>query len=92
MLQGVTHMETSMARDANKGGLRMRVELDPAERALLIRGLRTMWHLHVDSQIAAASRLSTIDRSQRAALETTDVRLLEIRALAGKLGAAIFGD
>lgn len=81
-----------MAKEANKDGLRMRIELDPAERSLLIRGLRTMWRLHVDSQIIAASRLSASDRSQRAALETTDDRLLEIRALAGKLGAAIFGD
>lgn len=81
-----------MAKDANKHDVRIRVELDPAERALLIRGLSTMWSLHVDSQVAAAARLSGSDRPLRETLEASDRQLLEIRALAARLGGAIFGD
>ncbi len=81
-----------MAKEADEYGLRIHIELDGAERALLIRGLRTMWSLHVDSQIAAASHMSDdSDAVQRASLDAADELLLQIRALAGKLGTSVFG-
>jgi len=80
-----------MATDADKNERRLRLDLNAAERELILRGLRTMWSLHLNAQISAVSRFSGGDDSLREALEAADRRLVEIRHLAARLGAAVFG-
>ena len=78
-----------MATNADE--MRSRLDLNAAERELLLRGLRTMWSLHINAQISAVARFSGGDDSLRQALEAADEQLAEIRHLAARLGAAVFG-
>ena len=87
----VCREEITMATNTDKDEMRSRLDLNAAERELLLRGLRTMWSLHINAQISAVARSSGGDDSLRQALEATDEQLAEIRRLAARLGAAVFG-
>lgn len=67
----------------------IQLNLDDDERNLLIKSLRMMRSLYIDAQITATARLSAGDNSLRESLEAADERLLQIRALADRLGTAL---